>query len=56
MKRAELARTLARKTKVSTATARDEVDEQFHKIIKSLRRGKPVKLPGVGRLIAGKRS
>ena len=56
MKRAELARTLARKTKVSTAVARDEVDEQFHKIIKSLRRGKPVKLPGVGRLIASKRS
>jgi len=55
MKRAELARTLARKKKVSPAAARDEVDEQFHKIIKLLRSGKPVKLPGVGRLTADKR-
>jgi nucleoid DNA-binding protein len=51
MKREELARTLARKTRVSAAAARDEVDEQFHKILKALRSGKPVDLPGLGRLI-----
>jgi nucleoid DNA-binding protein len=52
MKREELARKLAARKNVSRAEARDQVDEVVHKILKSLRSGRPVKLPGVGRLVS----
>jgi nucleoid DNA-binding protein len=52
MKREELARKLARQSRVSGAQARDQIDEMVRKILKALREGKPVKLPGVGRLIS----
>jgi nucleoid DNA-binding protein len=52
MKRDELAQTLAREQGLSKSEARDEVDELVHKIIGKLRQGKPVKLPGVGKLAA----
>lgn len=55
MKREELARNLARQSKVSSAQARDQVDEMVRKILKALREGRPVELPGVGRLTAKKR-
>lgn len=52
MKREELARTVARQSHLSGGKARDEVDELVHKILKALRGGHPVELPGVGKLIA----
>ena len=52
MKRDELARKLAREAHLPPAAARDEVDRLVHKILKSLRRGKPVEFPGVGRLVS----
>jgi nucleoid DNA-binding protein len=52
MKREELARTLARRARVSSATARDQVDELVHGILEALRGGRPVELPGVGKLVA----
>jgi nucleoid DNA-binding protein len=52
MKREELARKLARQNKVSSAQARDQVDEMVRKILKALRQGQPVELPGVGRLVS----
>ncbi len=52
MKREELARKLARQSNVSSAQARDQVDEMVRKILKALREGQPVELPGVGRLTA----
>jgi nucleoid DNA-binding protein len=52
MKREELARKLAARKNVSRAEARDQVDEVVRKILKSLRSGRPVKLPGVGRLVS----
>ena len=52
MKREELARTLARQNNLSGAAARDQVDKLVHRILKSLRQGRPVELPGVGKLIA----
>jgi nucleoid DNA-binding protein len=52
MKREELARTLARQTNLSRAAARDEVDELVHRILKTLRKGETVELPGVGKLVA----
>ena len=51
MKREELARKLAQQRKVSSAQARDQVDEMVRKILKALREGQPVELPGVGRLV-----
>jgi nucleoid DNA-binding protein len=56
MKRKELAGVLAREHGLTRAAARDQVDELVHKILKSLRKGEPVVLPGVGRLVAIPRS
>jgi nucleoid DNA-binding protein len=56
MKREELAGALAREHRLTRAAARDQVDELVHKILKSLRKGEPVVLPGVGRLVAKPRS
>jgi nucleoid DNA-binding protein len=56
MKREELARKLARQNKVSSAQARDQVDEMVRKILKALRQGQPVELPGVGRLFSKPKS
>jgi nucleoid DNA-binding protein len=50
MKRAELAKTLARQTGLSKSAARNEVDELVTKILERLRNRRPIKLPGVGKL------
>ena len=55
MKREELAGALAREHRLTRAAARDQVDELVHKILKALRKGEPVELPGVGRLVAKSR-
>lgn len=55
MNRKELARFLARSAQVSDATAQDRVDEVVYRILKRLRSGKPVDLPGVGKLKAKSR-
>ena len=55
MKREELARKLSQQSHVTRAEARDQVDELVRKILKSLREGTPVELPGVGRLVAKQR-
>jgi len=52
MKREELARKLADHNRVSKAQARDQVDEMVRKILRALREGKPVELPGVGKLVS----
>ena len=51
MRREELARKLARETRTPDAAARDQIDELVHKIVQKLRRGQPVKFPGLGKLI-----
>ena len=51
MKREEIAETLAQQNDLSSAAARDEVDEVVHNILKKLRKGQTVKLPGVGKLV-----
>ncbi|MBV8844632.1 MAG: HU family DNA-binding protein [Bryobacterales bacterium] len=56
MKSEDLARTLARETSQSPAAARDQVGALVHRILKSLRAGKPVTLPGVGKLVTAKRN
>jgi nucleoid DNA-binding protein len=52
MKHDELARQLAREAHLPAAAARDEVDALVHRILKSLRQGKPVKFPGIGKLVS----
>jgi nucleoid DNA-binding protein len=53
MKRDQLTRELAREAGVPAAAARDQIDELVHKIIHKLQRGQPVRLPGMGKLVAG---
>jgi len=57
MKQKELARELAKETGLPAAAAQDRIDELVHGILKKLRQGQPVQLPGLGKLVAraGKR-
>ncbi len=55
MKREDLAQKLARKTGLSPSEARNEVDELVDSILNKLRKGQPVKVPGVGKLLGAKR-
>jgi nucleoid DNA-binding protein len=52
MKREQLARELAREAGLPAAAARDQIDELVHKIIQKLQKGQPVRLPGMGKLMA----
>ena len=54
MKRKDLAREWARETRQSSASAQDQIDALVHKILTSLRQGRQVALPGVGRLVVPK--
>jgi nucleoid DNA-binding protein len=54
MKREELAKTLAQRTGLSKSAALNEVDELVHNILVKLRQGRPVKLPGLGKLLVKK--
>jgi nucleoid DNA-binding protein len=54
MKREELAKTLALQTGLSKSAARNEVDQLVHDILRKLRQGQHVKLPGVGKLLGKK--
>lgn len=51
MKRKQLARVLAREQGMPAAQAQDQVDELVHDILERLRAGKPVRLPGLGKLM-----
>jgi nucleoid DNA-binding protein len=55
MKAKELTRTVAKRTRQSKAKAQDEIDILVHRILRSLREGKTVKLPGVGKLVGSRR-
>jgi nucleoid DNA-binding protein len=57
MKHDELARELAKEAGVAKAAAQDQIEELVQRILKKLRRGRPVALPGLGKLVArpGKR-
>ena len=53
MKKAELARRLARQTHRSEAAAADEVDRVVHDILTRLRHGQEAHLPGLGTFVPG---
>jgi nucleoid DNA-binding protein len=55
MKKQDIAVRLARKARVSRATAADRLDRLIHDILAELRRGNPVSLPGLGTFTPGKR-
>lgn len=52
MKKTVLTRAVAEKTRLSQAAAKDQVEEVVHAILKNLRMGRPVKLPGLGNLVS----
>lgn len=51
MKRKQLALELARRQNLRRAEAQDEVDEVVAALIRQLRKGEPVKLPGIGQIV-----
>ncbi len=53
MNRIDLAARLALASHKSKAEAADELDRVVHRILRKLRQGKPVSLPGLGRLRPG---
>ncbi|MGH9647427.1 MAG: HU family DNA-binding protein [Bryobacteraceae bacterium] len=52
MKQQELARELAREARLPAAIAHDRIDELVHQIVRKLRGGRSVELPGLGKLVA----
>jgi len=52
MKHDELAQELAREAGLAQAEAKDQIEELVQRIVKKLRRGRPVALPGLGKLVA----
>jgi nucleoid DNA-binding protein len=53
MRKAEIARRLARLSGVSHAEAADQLDRVVHQILSKLREGKTAQLPGLGRFTPG---
>lgn len=53
MKKIDLAKRLARQSHTSKAAAADRLDRVVHGILKNLRKGRPVSLPGLGRFTPG---
>jgi nucleoid DNA-binding protein len=55
MRKPELARRLAKSSRVSKAEAADQLDRVVHQIVSNLRRGRPTRLPGLGEFTPGVR-
>jgi len=53
MKKAEIARRLARKSGVTRAEAADRLDRVVYEILSSLRKGRKATLPGLGTFMPG---
>lgn len=54
MKKNAIAIRLARQAHLSTYAAADEIDRAIHRILKKLRGGEPVNIPGLGELRPGR--
>jgi len=48
MKKEQLARRLAKESRITTAAAADQLDRVMHDILKRVRRGENASLPGLG--------
>jgi len=55
MRKQQLAARLARRTRTTKPAAADQLDRVVHKILKGLRKGETVPLPGLGVFIPGKK-
>jgi nucleoid DNA-binding protein len=53
MRKAEIAKRLARQSGVTNAEAADQLDQVIHQILSKLRQGKTAPLPGLGRFRPG---
>jgi len=53
MRKAEIARRLAKQSGVSNAEAADQLDHVVHQILSKLRKGKTAPFPGLGRFTIG---
>jgi nucleoid DNA-binding protein len=54
MKKADLIREMANRIRGDARNAADQVDRAVNSIVRSLREGKPVRIPGLGTLNPGK--
>jgi nucleoid DNA-binding protein len=54
MKKSALAKAVAKRNKMKTSDAADQVDRAVTKIIQKLRGGLPARLPGLGTINPGK--
>jgi nucleoid DNA-binding protein len=52
MKRKDLARALAERSRLTQGEAQDQLDLLVHKIVRSLRQGRVAEMPGIGKLAA----
>lgn len=50
MKKEDLAARLARRSRISKADAADRLDRAVHAILAELKKGNPVRMPGLGEL------
>ena len=53
MKKSELARAIAKQSRIKTGDAADHMDRAVTRIIRTLRKGNPAHLPGLGTLAPG---
>jgi nucleoid DNA-binding protein len=54
MKKSDLIREMASRIRGDACNAADQVDRAVNRIVRSLREGKPVRIPGLGTLNPGK--
>ena len=54
MKKSDLARDVARRRGVKAGDAADQMDRVVNQIIRTLKRGHPARLPGLGTITPGK--
>ena len=54
MQREDLALRLARRSHISKAAAADQLDAAVHQILRKLRSGKQISIPGLGVLVPGR--
>jgi nucleoid DNA-binding protein len=55
MKKPALAREVARRRGLKTCDAADQMDRVVNQIIRTLKSGRPARLPGLGTITPGKR-
>jgi len=56
MKKNDLAERLAKQAGVSKPDAADQLDRVVHEILRSLRKGQPASLPGLGTFLPGQKT